>query len=140
MKDTIERLNRENQELRRKLAVDEAAQAGTARRLDAAHRRIYELTEEAVLARSRAEAAQQEFEEFRAAYARVLDDANKDKLDLRGALEDARRNAERPARKVAQPFGSVLAEARLGADHAASFVSGTGSGKLPKSSPRPWTA
>src|ERR1700739_4728441 len=47
MKESLDRLGRANLELRRKLTVDEAAQQEAAQRLDAVHRRIYELTEEA---------------------------------------------------------------------------------------------
>lgn len=119
-KDTIERLNRENRELRRKLAVEEAAQTSTARRLDDAHRRIFELTEEAVAARRLAETAEQEFAEFRAAYAAALDETS------RGARPDG-------------PFNAFLTEAKLAAGVAAAFNSGIGSGRLKLVEPdAPW--
>jgi len=143
MKQTLERLNRENLELRRKLAVEEAAQAGTARRLDEAYRRIYELTEEAAAAQRIAEAVEQEFEDFRTVYARVVDGVRSDNIDPRWALDEAKPGiAEPPVAPVARPFSAFLAEARLAADQAASFVgAGTGSGKTPAADPlRPWTA
>jgi hypothetical protein len=110
-KETIERLNRENRELRRKLAVEEAAQTSTARRLDDAHRRLFELTEEAMAAQRLAEAAEQEFEEFRAAYAAALGETT------RGA-------------RARGPFNAFLTEAKLAAGVAAAFNSGIGTGRL----------
>jgi len=139
LKDTLARLNRENLDLRRKLAVEEAAQVGAARRLDEAYRRIYELSEAAASAQRLAEAAQREFADFRAAYARVVDGAQHDNFDLRWALEEAKRGvAELPAAEARRPFSAFLAEARLGADQAASFVGGgSGSGKVPGGDKRP---
>src|SRR5580658_4284124 len=55
MKDALERLQRENRELCRKLAVEETAQVEAEQRLDAAYRRIYELTEEAASVQRQAE-------------------------------------------------------------------------------------
>jgi hypothetical protein len=138
LKDMLDRLNRENLELRRKLAVEEAAQANVAGRLDAACRRIYELTEEASSAQRLAETAAQEFAEFRAAYARVVDGVRHDNFDLRWALDETGQTIdERPAPETHQPFSAFLTEARLAADKAASFVSGgTGSGKLPTPEPQ----
>jgi septal ring factor EnvC (AmiA/AmiB activator) len=134
MKDTLERMNRDNLELRRKLAVEEAAQASTARRLDDAYHRIYQLTEEAMAARRLAEAAEQEFEEFRAAYAEALDSMKQSNAGLRSALDEAKRSARRP-------FSALLAEARLAAGEAAAFNSGVGSGRLRLVDPgEPWTA
>jgi len=143
LKETLDRLNRENLELRRKLAVEEAAQAGTAHRLDAAYRRIYELTEEAASAQRLAAAAEQEFENFRAAYARVVDGVQHDNFDLRWALDEAKRSvAEQPSAEARRPFSAFLAEARLGEDQAASFVGGgNGSGRSPTGNKRPpWAA
>jgi hypothetical protein len=137
LKDMLERLNRDNLELRRKLAVEEAAQASTARRLDDAHRRIYELTEEAMAAQRLAEAADKEFAEFRAAYAEALDGMKQSNVDLRQALDETRRSAA----KARRPFSAFLTEARLAAGEAAAFNSGTGSGRLTLVEPgEPWTA
>jgi hypothetical protein len=60
MKESLERLNRDNLELRRKVAADEVARAGGETRLDAAYRRIHELTQEALAARRQADAAERE--------------------------------------------------------------------------------
>ena len=117
MKATMERLDRENRELRRKLAAEETARQEAAQRLDGAYRRIYELTEEAAAAERLAEALGREFEDFRAAYA-IRDEG--DATDRRIATL-----AAGPWRS----FSAFLAEARLGADDAASFAdTGTGSG------------
>jgi hypothetical protein len=138
MKDTLQRLNRENLELRRKLAVEEAAQASAARRLDDACRRIHELTQEAMAAQRLAAAAEEEFEEFRAAYTQALDTVKQSNVDLRGALDGAKRNAAAEARR---PFSAFLAEARLADGEAAAFNSGIGSGRLRVVEPgEPWTA
>ncbi|HWD60313.1 MAG TPA: hypothetical protein VG308_18665 [Stellaceae bacterium] len=134
--DGIDRLNRENAELHKKLAAEQAAHSVAARRLDAAYRRVYELTEEALAARRLAEAAQREFEEFRAAYAQLVEGVRDDNSGLRWALDEARRDmAAHPARTAARPFSDFLAEARQAADDAAAVLGdGTGSGaKLPLS-------
>lgn len=134
MKDTLERLNRDNLELRRKLAVEEAAQTNAARSLDDAYRRIYQLTEEAMAAQRLAEAAEKEFAEFRAAYAEALDGMKQSNAGLRSALDDAKRSTYRP-------FSAMLAEARLASSEAAAFNSGNGSGRLRLVDPgEPWTA
>jgi hypothetical protein len=140
MKDNLDRLRRENQDLRRKLSVDEAAQQEAARRLDAAHRRIYELTEEAVAAQRAAEALEREFEDFRAAYARAIDGIQRGNADVRTALDQA----NQPAAPVMRPFSAFLAEARLEADKAASFAGNrNGSGRVPtghQDGPPSWSA
>jgi chromosome segregation ATPase len=134
VKDTLERLNRDNLELRRKLAIEEAAQANTARSLDDAYRRIYQLTEEAMAAQRLAEAAEREFSEFRAAYAEALDSMKQSNAGLRSALDEAKRSARRP-------FSATLAEARLASSETAAFNSGNGSGRLRLVDPgEPWTA
>jgi hypothetical protein len=144
MKETLERLQRENRELRRKLTVEEAAQAEAAQRLDAAYRRIYELTEEAGAAQRFADAVRREFEDFRAAYAEVLNGMEHENFDLRWMLDDAKRSlADKPA-AVVRPFSAFLAEARLGEDKAAAFAgAGNGSGRIAANDPggeHPWTA
>jgi hypothetical protein len=124
MRDTLQRLQRDNRELRRKLAVDEAAQAEAEQRLDTAYRRIYELTEEAASAERRAEAAEREFEDFRAAYAEVLRGVQYNNFARRWGLDEANPGiADKPPAMPRRPFSAFLAEARLGADKAAAFAS-----------------
>jgi hypothetical protein len=60
IKDSLERLDRENRELRQKLAADEVAQAGAARRLDAAYRRIHQLTKASLAAERQADVVEPE--------------------------------------------------------------------------------
>jgi hypothetical protein len=127
MKDNLDRLRRENLELHRKLAVDEAAQQETARRLDAAHRRICELTEETAAALRAAEVIEREFEDFRAAYARAIDGIVHRNADVRTALD----KANQPVAPITRPFSAFLTEARLAADKAASFAGiSNGSGRI----------
>ena len=128
MKESLERLNRENRELRRRLAVEEAAQEEAADRLDKAHRRIFELTEETAAAKRQAEAGEREFADFRAAYASALEGAH----DLRGLADEARRAIADKTPAPPRPFSAFLAEARLAADRAASLAgAGNGSGRRP---------
>ena len=134
MKDTLERLNRDNLELRRKLAVEEAAQTNAARSLDDAYRRIYQLTEEAMAALRLAETVEREFEDLRAAYTEALDSMKESNAGLRSALDEAKRSGRRP-------FSAMLAEARLASSEAAAFNSGNGSARLRLVDPgEPWTA
>ena len=132
MKETLERLQHENRELRRRLTVEETAQAEAAQRLDAAYRRIYELTEEAASAQRVTKATEREFEDFRSAYAEVVNGIQRDNFDLRWALEEVKRNIdETPAAAARRPFSAFLAEARLAADKAAAFAgAGNGSGRV----------
>jgi len=138
-KETIDRLNRENLELRRKLAVEEAAQSATARRLDEACRRIFELTEEAAASQRVAEAIEREFEEFRAAYAKAIDEG---RLAAAAHLLMLKATAGQEASGTRRPFSAFLAEARLAADRAAAAVGGgNGTGRRPANDPgQPWTA
>jgi hypothetical protein len=132
MKDTLERLQRENRELRRRVTVEEAAQAEAAQRLDAAYRRIYELSEEAAAAQRLTEATEREFEDFRAAYAEVLRGVQYNDFDQRWGLGEASSDAaDKPPAMPRRPFSAFLAEARLAADKAAAFASaGNGSGRV----------
>lgn len=140
MKDNLDRLRRENLQLRRQLSVDEAAQEEAARRLDAAHRRIYELSEETAAAHCAAAVIEREFEDFRAAYARAIDGILHGNADVRASLG----KANQPVAPAMRPFSAFLAEARLEADKAASFAGiGTGSGRVPAGNvgePPSWSA
>src|SRR5271170_3311661 len=85
----LDRLIRDNLNLRRKLAAEEEAHAGTADGLDGAYQRIQELTEELAEALRQVELADQEFTNLRDAYARALDGANHDALNLRSVVGEA---------------------------------------------------
>jgi hypothetical protein len=140
MTENLDRLRRENLELRRKLIVYEAAQGEAAGRLDVAHRRIYELTEEAAAARLLTETIARDFEDFRGAYARAIDAILHDNANAHTALDETKCAATPPGR----PFSAFLAEARLGEDKAASFAGiGNGSGRVPPGDfggPPSWSA
>jgi hypothetical protein len=128
MQTTLERLQSENRELRRKLAIGAVAQAEAAQRLDAAYQRIYELTEEAASAQRKIEAAEREFEDFRAAYAEVLGGIHRDGFDRRWGLDEvAPGTADKAPRR---PFSAFLAEARLAADKAAAFTRAGNNGRV----------
>jgi hypothetical protein len=138
IKEMLERLQRENLELRRKLVVEEAAQINTAQRLDTAFGRIHELTLELAAAHLRADTAEQEFAAFRAAYARIVDGMKADKAGLQAALDEARQRAVDRAVLPASPsFAGYLTEARLRAAPGSPFPNG--SGRLPKAEPDPKT-
>ena len=138
IKDMLDRLNRDNLELRRKLALEEAAQASAAGRLDDAYRRIHELTQEAIAAQRLAQATEREFDEFRVAYVQALDGVKQSNNHLRSALDETKQRAAAEARR---PFSAFLAEARLATDKAAAGNSGLGSGQLRVVEPtEPWTA
>ena len=144
LKNSLEQLNRENLELRRKLAVDEAAQAATARRLDAAYERIHRLSEELLAAQRHADAAEEEFARFRAHYSEAVETVSHDNRDLRVALDEARRAAaERRAEHTAPTFAHYLNEARMEINRAVSPLNGNGSGRRPSAEQggdHPWTA
>ena len=61
MKESLERLSRDNRELRQRQAADEAARARVEVRLDAAYRRVHELTQQVLAAQRAAAAAEPEF-------------------------------------------------------------------------------
>jgi hypothetical protein len=116
----LDQLIRQNLDLQRRLALEEEEHAGTSDRLDDAYRRIQELTEELAEALRQVELAEQEFTNFRTAYARALDGAGHDALAL-GAAQQA---------FDAAPLRAFLAESRRAADRAPSAPTGTGSGRL----------
>jgi hypothetical protein len=151
MKDALDQLQRENRELRRQLTVEKAAQAEAAQRIETAYRRIYELTEEAARAQRQAEAAEREFEDFRAAYAEVLrgvqhnDFARRWGLDEAGAGIADKPSAIKPSTAPRQPFSAFLAEARLAMGRATDGAASgnTDNSRVAANDPggeHPWTA
>jgi hypothetical protein len=141
MKDALDQLQRENRELRRQLAVEKAAQAEAAQRLETAYRRIYELTEEAARAQRQAQAAEREFEDFRAAYAEVLRGVQHNDFARRWGLDEANSGmADKLSTMPRRPFSAVLAEARA-MDGTAS--GNTGNSRVAANDPggeHPWMA
>ncbi len=128
----LDRLNRENIQLRLKL---EAEQRDAAQRLRDTEQRIRDLTGEITAAHVRADEAEQRLTDFRAAYRAVLDRANRP--------EPAPTVMERPAGTPSR-FQTVLAAARQRGEAPAPVFSGNASnrkganGAMP--SRTPWTA
>jgi DNA repair exonuclease SbcCD ATPase subunit len=125
----LDQLIRDNLDLQQRLALEEEAHAGTSDRLDGAYRRIQELTEELAEALHQVEVAEQEFTNFRAAYARALEACDHDALALRSALGEAQQALD------TAPFRAFLTGARLTAERAPTNPVGTGSGRLPAETP-----
>jgi len=125
----LDQLVRENVDLQRRFALEEEAHAGTSDRLDEAYRRIRELTEELAEALRQIELAEQEFTNFRAAYEHALEGADHDALALQSALGEAQQALD------TAPFRTFLAEARVAADRAPAYPTGTGSGRLSTDAP-----
>jgi hypothetical protein len=118
-------LSQENLDLRHRLEREQASQFAALRRLHEAEQLIHDLSEEI-------RAEQQNFAEFRAATAQLVDGLKDENFDLRDALEAARVAAARQARK-ASPFRDLLTAA----------LNGEGVNSLPGLAPaprHPWTA
>jgi ABC-type transporter Mla subunit MlaD len=96
-------LGREIHSLRSQVASHEAVEAETLRRLREAEQLIDELCAEI-------DAEKQNFAQFRAASAQVVDGLRDENFDLRGALETTRRSVA-PARPVS-PFQAMLSAVR----------------------------
>jgi DNA-binding transcriptional MerR regulator len=94
-------LGRENLDLRRRLDRERADQLAALRRLQEAERLIHELSAEI-------RAEQQSFAEFRSASADIVEGLKDENVDLRGALDEARRAVERPAGRRPSSFRDVL--------------------------------
>jgi septal ring factor EnvC (AmiA/AmiB activator) len=107
----LDQLNQENRELRRRLAEAEARHGAALSNLQAAHRRIEELGGELLAAEARAEAAERHLAEFSGAYGRITGGLQHENLDLRRALDEARRNLAQPIHEPVAPFKSVLGAA-----------------------------
>jgi len=97
----VQRLARENFALRRRMDEQLAGQEEALRRLDEARRLIEGLAQEI-------DAEKQNFAEFRAASAQIVDGLRGENVDLRGALETARIATARP---TAPSFRDRLAAA-----------------------------
>jgi hypothetical protein len=108
----LERLSRENGELRGTLAAAEKARVETAARLAQAQRQLGEIGEELRAARDEAASRERLFAEFRAAQARIAEHLAGEKAELLRALDETRRFAAPTAAAPARPaFGSELAAA-----------------------------
>ena len=91
----------ENLDLRRRLEREQASQEEALARLRDAERVIRGLSEDI-------RAEQHSFAAFRSASARIVDGLRDENFDLRGALEQARLAADRPAPRHPSPFRDLL--------------------------------
>jgi hypothetical protein len=120
--DQLERLNRENLELRRRLELAETIRSVTVRRVE---QRLCALGEELAAARLRAAAAERQLLDFGSAHVAVTDDLRQEISILRGALSRVQQNAARPQHVgSATMFRDLLAAAQRGgeAGRAASYA------------------
>ena len=99
-------LAHENLDLRRRLEHQRASQEEALARLREAERVIRGLSEDI-------RAEQQNFAAFRSASAEIVDRLKNQNFDLRGALEEARLAADRPAPHRGSPFRDLLTGALL---------------------------
>jgi hypothetical protein len=114
-RDSLDRLDRENFELRQKIEEMENRRNATLRRLEEAEQRADEIDRVLLAAEYRAEAAEQRLAEFRGAYGRISGGLQHENGDLRRALDEARQNpaaASAPVRESVSAFQNVLKAAR----------------------------
>jgi septal ring factor EnvC (AmiA/AmiB activator) len=109
--DRLDQLNQENRELRRRLAEAADSRAAVLGDLDKAERDAQKLSRELVAAEERADTAEQRLAEFRGAYGRISGGLQHENLDLRRALDEARRNLAQPIHEPVAPFKTVLSAA-----------------------------
>lgn len=114
--DRLDQLNQENRELRRKITEAETRRTEALGRLQNAERRAQELGRELSAAEERAGAAEQRLLEFRGAYGRIAGGLQHENVDLRRALDEARRNLTQPIHEPVAPFKAVLGTALQHAD------------------------
>ncbi|HEU0217003.1 MAG TPA: hypothetical protein VFQ90_10100 [Stellaceae bacterium] len=114
--DRLDQLNQENRQLRRKITEAESRRAEALGRLQNAERRAQELGRELSAAEERADAAEQRLLEFRGAYGRIAGGLQHENVDLRRALDEARRNLAQPIHEPVAPFKAVLGTALQRAD------------------------
>jgi hypothetical protein len=97
----LDRLRRENLELRRKFEEAENGRVAALRRAEAAE-------QNARAAEHRADAAEERLAEFQGAYGRISGGLSHENADLRRALAEARRNLAQPIHEPVRPFQNML--------------------------------
>jgi hypothetical protein len=107
-KQTLDRLTRENLELRQKVEAIEDSRTAALRRLGEAEQRADEIGSELVAAEQRADVAEQRLAGFRGTYGQSAGASRHENFDLRHALADARRNLTQPLHEPVRPFQTVL--------------------------------
>jgi hypothetical protein len=132
--ETTADLDRENRDLRRRLDREQAGRATALRRLHEAERLVRELAEEI-------RAEKENFADFRAASAEIVEGLKDENFDLRAALEQRRLAPLPSARTGSSPFRDVLTAARRRDDPEAIGTQRGGSATTVPPMPRhPWTA
>jgi hypothetical protein len=129
----LQRLSRENLELRRKIEEAEAGRTAALRRVEAAEQNAREITEELLAAEHRADTAEQQLAEIHSAPNLVSGGWPHDDPEMRRALAEARRNLTQPIHEPVRPFQNMLNAALGRADQAPPAL------PTPASS-HPWTA
>jgi hypothetical protein len=104
----LDQLNQENRELRQEIAEADAKRVIALRRLREAEQRAEEVGDELLAAEHRADAAERRLLEFQDTYGRVSGGLSHESLDLRRALDGARRNLAQPIHEPVRPFQTVL--------------------------------
>jgi septal ring factor EnvC (AmiA/AmiB activator) len=130
--DRLDQLNQENRELRRRLAEAEDRRAAMLGDLGKAKRHAQKLGRDLLAAEERADTAEQRLAEFRGAYGQIAGGLQHENLDLRRALDEARRNLAQPIHEPVAAFKTVLGAALQRADQPQP-------GALPAPAPS-WTA
>lgn len=109
--DRLDQLNQENRELRRTRGEADSRRAEMLGRLQKVERHGEELGRKLLAAEERANAAEQRLVEFRGAYGRIAGGLQHENLDLRRALDEARRNLAQPIHEPVAPFKTALGAA-----------------------------
>jgi hypothetical protein len=94
--------------LQRRIAEAEADRAAALRQLQDAERRSREAGDALLAAEQRADLADRQLAEFRGAYGRISGGLQTENLDLRRALDEARRNLAQPIHAPTGPFRDAL--------------------------------
>lgn len=144
-REQLDRLNRENLDLRRKLETAAEGQIATLERLDKTRQYIRELRDELEVAQRQAAAAEERLADLSSAYARVTNGLKHDVVDLRLALEQTRAiSAE--TKNTATPFREMLENARQGTQMDTRYSTSLTRGRKTRPQAagpgphRPWTA
>jgi chromosome segregation ATPase len=133
----VDRLNRQNLDLRRRLKIEATGYSTAARQLQDAEGRVRELSEELLAARLRANGAEGRYADLRAAYAEISDRLNRPFAAARPVDTEPRTST------AASPFQKILTDARQRAHGAEKTVAQRAVADTPFSAPRqraPWTA
>jgi septal ring factor EnvC (AmiA/AmiB activator) len=107
-REALDRLARENFELRLKIEQVDDNRVATQQRLAEAEQRNREISEELAATAQRADTAEQHLATFRGAHSRISSALQSENSDLQHALDEARRNLAQPIHEPVLPFQRVL--------------------------------